>query len=42
MATDPCYYFARNIYKSMKGLGTDDDALVRNIVFTSEVNFDPI
>jgi len=36
MATDPCYYFARNIYKSMKGLGTDDDALVRNIVFTSE------
>ena len=37
MATDPCYYFARNIYKSMKGLGTDDDALVRNIIFTSEV-----
>merc|ERR1711971_783621 len=22
MATDPCFYFARNIYKSMRGLGT--------------------
>merc|ERR1712002_300719 len=36
MACDPCWYFTRNIYKAMKGLGTDDDALVRNIVFTSE------
>jgi len=36
MATDPCYYFARNIYKAMRGLGTDDDCLVRNIIFTSE------
>jgi len=36
MATDPCFYFARNIYKSMRGLGTDDDCLVRNIIFTSE------
>ena len=39
MACDPCWYFTRNIYKAMKGLGTDDDALVRNIVFTSEVRF---
>merc|ERR1711990_596778 len=36
MACDPCFYFTRNIYKAMKGLGTDDDALVRNIIFTSE------
>merc|ERR1712147_384639 len=36
MATDPCFYFARNIYKAMRGLGTDDDCLVRNIIFTSE------
>ena len=39
MATDPCFYFARNIYKAMRGLGTDDDCLVRNIIFTSEVSF---
>jgi len=36
MATDPCFYFTRNIYKAMRGLGTDDDCLVRNIIFTSE------
>jgi len=36
MATDPCFYFARNIFKAMRGLGTDDDCLVRNIIFTSE------
>ena len=38
MATDPCFYFARNIFKAMRGLGTDDDCLVRNIIFTSEVD----
>jgi hypothetical protein len=37
MALDPAYFFARNAYKALKGLGTDDDALQRAVIFTSEV-----
>jgi len=36
MAIDPSRYFSRNIYKAMRGLGTDDDALQRALIFTSE------
>lgn len=36
MALDPAYFFARNAYKALKGLGTDDDALQRAVIFTSE------
>lgn len=37
MACDPARYFSRNCYKAMRGLGTDDDALQRALIFTSEV-----
>ena len=37
MACDPARYFSRNCYKAMRGLGTDDDALQRAVIFTSEV-----
>merc|ERR1712055_469400 len=33
---DECHGDTERAYKAMKGLGTDDDALVRNIIFTSE------
>lgn len=36
MACDPARYFSRNCYKAMRGLGTDDDALQRAVIFTSE------
>jgi len=36
MACDPARYFARNAHKAMRGLGTDDDALQRALIFTSE------
>lgn len=32
-------YFGQALYKSMKGIGTDDDTLVRIIVSRSEVNY---
>eukprot|EP00054_Salpingoeca_dolichothecata_P016971 m.100685 g.100685 ORF g.100685 m.100685 type:complete len:651 (+) comp22247_c0_seq1:306-2258(+) len=37
-AVDPDAYFAWRIYKSMKGLGTDDRSLIRLIVTHSEVD----
>ena len=38
-AKDPALYFAEQLYDSMKGLGTDDNALVRVIVTRSEVAY---
>jgi len=31
-------YYAQKIYDSMRGIGTDDDALIRHIVGRSEVS----
>merc|ERR1712241_194060 len=42
MAKDPARYFARNMYKAMRGLGTDDDALQRGVIFTSEWGLETI
>ena len=36
-AKDPHSYYAERLYKSMKGLGTDDDTLIRLIVTRAEV-----
>ena len=39
VARNPSEYFAERIYRSMKGLGTDDSTLIRCIVSRSEVIF---
>ena len=37
LAGNPAYYYARTIYKAMKGVGTDEITIIRHIVNTSEV-----
>jgi len=36
LASNPGYYYARNIYKAMKGLGCDEEDVFRYIISTSE------
>jgi len=37
LAGNPAFYYARTIYKAMKGVGTDEITIIRHIVNTSEV-----
>jgi len=41
-ARDPAGYFADRLYKSMRGLGTNDKALIRAMVSRSEVDLDEV
>ena len=42
LAGNPAYYYARTIYKAMKGVGTDEITIIRHIVNTSEVHITAI
>ena len=37
LATNPGYYYARILQKAMKGVGTDEETVIRHLVNTSEV-----
>ena len=37
LAGNPGFYYARSIYKAIKGVGTDELCVIRHIVNTSEV-----
>ena len=37
LAANPGYYYARVIHKAMKGIGTDEETVIRHLVNTSEV-----
>ena len=42
LATNPGYYYARILQKAMKGVGTDEETVIRHLVNTSEVlSFSP-
>jgi hypothetical protein len=36
LANNPAYYYQRNIYKALKGVGADEEAVFRYIISTSE------
>lgn len=42
VARDPPSYFATQLYKSMRGMGTNDDDLIRAVVTRSEVDMQEI
>ncbi|KAH7438897.1 hypothetical protein KP509_04G035800 [Ceratopteris richardii] len=41
-AKNPVNYFVKALYKSMKGLGTDDPTLIRIIVMRAEIDMEEI
>lgn len=42
VSRDPADFFATQLYKSMKGLGTDEDTLTRIMVSRCEVDMENI